>query len=72
MTNKPLPEIKKRLVYKYGSVWQAAQDLNISYDRLTNILSSRTRISSDEIEKLAICLNLKKGWYQSTSPVESR
>lgn len=45
--------LKKHLIFKYGSLIEASRQLDISYDRLANIISGRAKAKSDEVIHIA-------------------
>lgn len=45
---KSAQELKRKLVFRYGSLLAASQALHISYHRLMNLLNGRTRLIDSE------------------------
>lgn len=45
---KSAPEMKRKLVFRYGSLLAASRELHISYHRLMNLLNGRTRLADSE------------------------
>ncbi|USN48580.1 MAG: hypothetical protein H6626_05660 [Pseudobdellovibrionaceae bacterium] len=65
-----LPELRRQLIFQFGSLWQASQHYNLSYDRLVNIVAGRTQISEEEIQQFATTLGLGEGWPNSENTTE--
>lgn len=45
--------LKKHLIFRYGSLIEASRQLDISYDRLMNIISGRVRARNEEVVHIA-------------------
>lgn len=50
--------LKKHLLFKYGSLIEASRQLNISYDRLMNIISGRVQAKLDEKNHISEAVNV--------------
>lgn len=56
---QPKNLLRKHLVFKSGTIRESARKLELSYDRLLNILSGRIIPKKEEIEILANYLGIE-------------
>jgi len=68
--NTKLPELRRQLIFHFGSLWKASQRYSLSYDRLVNIIAGRTQISQEEVQQFIETLNLDENWPNSELQTE--